>query len=180
MTMAAEEGGARKKVFDWAIGVGREHSRSPGGRYAGGHPQGQARRGRPAGVHQAAGAVRRPAAVPGLAAAPPLSQDVAEFFHAAGILILEGYGLTETSAGTFVNRPDHYKLGTVGLAFPGTDVRLAEDGEVLLRGPGVMPGYHGLPEQTAEALTATAGCAPATSASSTPTASCASPTARRT
>ena len=82
-----------------------------------------------------------------------LSQDVAEFFHAAGILILEGYGLTETSAGTFVNRPDHYKLGTVGLVFPGTDVRLAEDGEVLLRGPGVMTGYHGLPEQTAEALT---------------------------
>ena len=81
-----------------------------------------------------------------------LSQDVAEFFHAAGILILEGYGLTETSAGTFVNRPQNYRLGTVGLAFPGTEVRIAEDGEILLRGPGLMQGYHGLPEQTAEAL----------------------------
>ena len=82
-----------------------------------------------------------------------LSQDVAEFFHAAGIVILEGYGLTETSAGTFVNRPDNYKLGTVGIVFPGTEVKVADDGEVLLRGPGVMSGYHGLPDQTAEALT---------------------------
>jgi long-chain acyl-CoA synthetase len=81
-----------------------------------------------------------------------LSPDVAEFFHAAGIIILEGYGLTETSAGTFVNRPENYKLGTVGMVFPGTDVRIADDGEVLLRGPAVMQGYHGLPEQTAEAL----------------------------
>jgi long-chain acyl-CoA synthetase len=83
-----------------------------------------------------------------------LSLDVAEFFHAAGILILEGYGLTESSAGTFVNRPDDYRLGTVGQAFPATEVRIADDGEVLLRGPGVMEGYHGLPEQTAEALDA--------------------------
>ncbi|HEY4315509.1 MAG TPA: AMP-binding protein, partial [Actinomycetes bacterium] len=82
------------------------------------------------------------------------STDVAEFFHAAGIVVLEGYGLTESSAGTFVNRPDNYRLGTVGLAFPGTDVRIADDGEVLLRGPGVMQGYHGLPDQTAESLDA--------------------------
>jgi long-chain acyl-CoA synthetase len=83
-----------------------------------------------------------------------LSRDVAEFFHAAGILILEGYGLTETSAGTLVNRPENYRLGTVGIPFPGTEIRVAGDGEVLVRGPGVMQGYHGLAEQTAEALEA--------------------------
>jgi len=84
----------------------------------------------------------------------PLSKDIAEWFHAANILILEGYGLTESSAGTFVNRPEHWKFGTVGPVFPGTEVRIAEDGEVLLRGPGIMRGYHNMPAETAEALDA--------------------------
>jgi long-chain acyl-CoA synthetase len=83
-----------------------------------------------------------------------LSRDVAEWFDAAGLLILEGYGLTESSAATFVNRPENPRFGTAGLPLPGVEVRLADDGEVLLRGPGVMRGYHGLPEQTAEALDA--------------------------
>ncbi len=83
-----------------------------------------------------------------------LSQDVAEWFHAVGILVLEGYGLTETSAASFINRPGHYAFGTVGQPFPGTQVRLAADGEVLLRGPGVMVGYHNLPAETAEVLDA--------------------------
>ncbi|GAB3593894.1 long-chain fatty acid--CoA ligase [Angustibacter peucedani] len=82
-----------------------------------------------------------------------LSQDVAEWFHAAGILVLEGYGLTETSAASFINRPDRFAFGTVGQPFAGTEVRLAADGEVLLRGPGVMVGYHQQPEATAEVLT---------------------------
>jgi long-chain acyl-CoA synthetase len=153
VTMAADEGGLRLKIFHWAIGVGREVRRVE---RAGGTPGAVLRA-----KHALADRLvftrlrarfggRLRFLVSGSAA---LSQDVAEFFHAAGILILEGYGLTETSAGTFVNRPDHYKLGTVGLAFPGTEVQVAEDGEVLLRGPGVMMGYHGLPEQTAEALT---------------------------
>jgi long-chain acyl-CoA synthetase len=81
-----------------------------------------------------------------------LSTEVAEWFHAAGILILEGYGLTESSAGSCVNRPEHYELGTVGLPLPGTEFRIAEDGEVLIRGPGVMAGYHAMPEATAETL----------------------------
>ncbi|MFC6009312.1 AMP-dependent synthetase/ligase [Angustibacter luteus] len=81
-----------------------------------------------------------------------LSQEVAQWFHSAGILVLEGYGLTETSAASFITRPDSIAFGTVGQPFPGTQVRLAADGEVLLRGPGVMVGYHGLPAETAQVL----------------------------
>ncbi|MBV8762050.1 MAG: long-chain fatty acid--CoA ligase [Deltaproteobacteria bacterium] len=84
----------------------------------------------------------------------PLSREIAEFFHACGILILEGYGLTETSAASFVNRPTKFAFGTVGLPMPGTEVKLApEDGEILIRSPGVMQGYHNLPDATAETLT---------------------------
>ncbi|MFZ5438884.1 MAG: AMP-dependent synthetase/ligase [Myxococcota bacterium] len=82
----------------------------------------------------------------------PLSREMAEFFHAAGILILEGYGLTETSAASFVNRPTNFKFGTVGPPLPGTQVKIAEDGEILIKGRGVMRGYHNLPEQTAETI----------------------------
>ncbi|HSV39764.1 MAG TPA: AMP-binding protein, partial [Nocardioidaceae bacterium] len=71
----------------------------------------------------------------------------------AGILILEGYGMTENAAGATVNHPDGYKIGTVGQPFPGSEVRIATDGEVQLKGPHVMAGYHNLPEATAEAFT---------------------------
>jgi long-chain acyl-CoA synthetase len=84
----------------------------------------------------------------------PLSREIAEFFHACGILILEGYGLTETSAASYVNRPTKFAFGTVGLPMPGTDIKLApEDSEILIKSPGVMQGYHNLPDATAEALT---------------------------
>jgi long-chain acyl-CoA synthetase len=83
-----------------------------------------------------------------------LNADIAAWFHAAGILILEGYGMTENAAGATVNHPDQYKLGTVGLPFPGTEVRIAEDGEVQLHGPHIMAGYHNRDEATAEAMTA--------------------------
>ncbi len=84
--------------------------------------------------------------------AAALNSEIAEWFGAAGITILEGYGMTESSAGTVVNHPDDYRFGSVGLVFPGTELRIAEDGELLVRGPGVMEGYHNQPEQTAEAL----------------------------
>ena len=89
-----------------------------------------------------------------IAGSAALSKEVAQWFHSVGILVLEGYGLTETSAASFISRPDAFTFGTVGQPFPGTEVRLADDGEVLLRSPGVMAGYHGLPGETASVLDA--------------------------
>ncbi|GAA0443793.1 AMP-dependent synthetase [Actinoplanes capillaceus] len=79
-----------------------------------------------------------------ISGAAALSPDIAAWFGAVGLPIAEGYGMTETCATTVFNRPDAPEYGTVGRPLPGTDVRIAEDGEVLLRGPGIMSGYHGL------------------------------------
>ncbi|MCO4747730.1 MAG: long-chain fatty acid--CoA ligase [Proteobacteria bacterium] len=84
----------------------------------------------------------------------PLAPTIAYFFELVGVKVLEGYGLTETAAATCVNRPEMVKIGTVGPAVPGMEIRIADDGEVLIRGPGVMTGYHGKPEATAEAIDA--------------------------
>ena len=83
----------------------------------------------------------------------PLNREIGEWFHAAGLLILEGYGLTETAGAGFINRPDNYRLGTVGLAFDGTEVRISDQGEVQINGPEVMAGYHHLTDATAAAFT---------------------------
>ena len=82
----------------------------------------------------------------------PLNRDIAEWFEAAGVLILEGYGLTESSGAGFINRPDNYKLGTVGLPFEGTEVRISDAGEVQFRSDCVMAGYHHLDDATADSL----------------------------
>jgi long-chain acyl-CoA synthetase len=82
----------------------------------------------------------------------PLAPKIAWFFDTLGFTILEGYGLSETSAGTFVNRPGQNRIGTVGPPVPGTEVRVAEDGEILVKGGGVMKGYFNNPAATAEVL----------------------------
>jgi long-chain acyl-CoA synthetase len=153
ITMQAAEGGVKEKLFNQAFKVGLEYDRLQ-------------RAGKPIpfllGKQRAlfdklvfskvrdrfGGRVRF-----FISGAAALNQEIAEWFNAAGIVILEGYGMTESSAGSFVNHPDDNRFGTVGPVIPGSEVRIAEDGEVLIKGPGVMEGYHNLPDQTAEALT---------------------------
>lgn len=89
-----------------------------------------------------------------ISGAAALNREIAEWFNAAGIVILEGYGMTENSAGATVNHPHENRIGTVGRALPGAEVKIGDGDEVLLRGPHIMDGYHNLPEETAKALDA--------------------------
>ena len=150
--MAAKEGGVKKTMFDWALGVGLQVSRAK----QAGHGVSPLR----AIQHKLADKLvlstirdrfggRLRFFISGSAA---LDREIAQFFDAIGVVVLEGYGLTETSAASSLNRPHAYRFGTVGWTFPETEVKIAEDGEILLKGPGIMDGYHDLPDATAEAL----------------------------
>lgn len=152
VTGAKEAGGLKYKIFLWAVEVGRQVSAL------------RQNRREPTGFlklkHKIAdklvysklknrfgGRIRY-----FVSGGAPLSREIAEFFHSADILVLEGYGLTESSAASFINRPDSFKFGTVGPPVPGMKVKIAADGEILLAGEGIMRGYYQLPEATAEAL----------------------------
>ena len=102
--------------------------------------------------------------------AAPTPVEVIEFFHAIGLPLAELWGMSETCGAGTVNPPDKIKIGTVGPAAPGIEIKLAEDGEVLIRGGVVMLGYRNQPEKTAETIDADGWLTTATSASSTRTA----------
>ncbi len=157
---ARAEGGAKYKIFLWAAKVARDYARTTqANRIATGKDSAPFALSLQHAVAdklvyskiRAAFGGRMRGSVSGSAALAP---EIGYFFMGAGVPILEGYGLTETSAGSTVNRAEDVRIGTVGKPLPGTEVRIAEDGEILLRGPGVMRGYHDLPEQTAEVLEA--------------------------
>ncbi len=149
-----EATGAKRRLADWSLGVGREVS----SREAAGLPvtgalalklrvadklvfsKIRARLG---------GRLRTP-----ISGGAPLSKEIEEFFDAIGIRILEAYGLTECTTGVTTNTPQNWRFGTVGQAFPGTELRLAEDGELLVRSETVFAGYYKEPEATAEVLDA--------------------------
>ncbi|MFJ6069332.1 AMP-dependent synthetase/ligase [Streptomyces sp. NPDC093065] len=151
-------GGAKYKIFQWAAGIAREYAKVTQDNFrrtgTASAPTGLrtkhavADRLVYAKIREAFGGRLR-ACVSGSAALAP---EIGYFFAGAGIHILEGYGLTESSAASFVNPGEAYRTGTVGKPLPGTEVRIADDGEILLRGPGIMEGYHKLPEKTAEVL----------------------------
>ncbi|OIJ95804.1 AMP-dependent synthetase/ligase [Streptomyces monashensis] len=155
---AREGGPAKYKIFQWAAEVSREYAKvtQDNFRRTGTHaaPFGLAAKHKVADtlvyakLREAFGGRLR-ACVSGASALAP---EIGYFFAGAGIHILEGYGLTESSAASFVNPGEAYRTGTVGKPLPGTEVRIAEDGEILLRGPGIMQGYHKLPDKTSEVL----------------------------
>jgi long-chain acyl-CoA synthetase len=149
---AREAGGLKARLFQWALGIGMRHSAA----VRGGERPGAWLRARHALADRLVFARLRRLFGGRLrffvSGSAPLPREVSEFFHAVGVLILEGYGLTESSAASFVNRPAQWRLGTVGLPVPGTEVRIAADGEILIRGRGNLRGYRGLPDATREAL----------------------------
>jgi long-chain acyl-CoA synthetase len=149
-----EEGGLKKSIFGWALRVGREVSarrqrRAPVGGWLGWKFSladrlvfGKIR-------ERLGGRLRF-----FVSGGAPLAREVAEFFHAMGILILEGYGLTETPSVTSVNRENDFRFGTIGKPIPGVEVRIAPDGEILIRGPHVFKEYFRDPAATREAIDA--------------------------
>jgi long-chain acyl-CoA synthetase len=149
---ALAEGGAKAAIFKWALDVGLDVARRR-----------QARR--PVGLLREAQMLVADRLVFSkirarfgtrlkffFCGSVALPRGLTDFFAAAGIAVAEGYGLTESTAMTFFNRPWANRFGTVGTVVPGMEVKVAEDGEVLLRGRGVMRGYRGLPDETAAAL----------------------------
>ncbi|MFI2760683.1 AMP-dependent synthetase/ligase [Streptomyces echinatus] len=160
---ARSRGALRHRVFRWAERVAREYTRvaqAKGAQLGAGMETGKSRVPRGLAVRHAIAdrlvyrGVR--AAFGGrilgcLSGGAPLAPDIGQFFSGAGVPVLEGYGLTETASGAVITL-EEFRTGSVGKPMPGVEVRIADDGEVLLRGPNIMRGYHNLPEQTAAVL----------------------------
>ena len=178
-TSAVEkEGGLKKTIFNWAIGVGRKmreverSGREPGfllrKQYEFADKQVLAK------IRNLFGGNVRLA----VSGAAPINPEILHFFDAAGVLVLEGWGMTETSTAATISTPEDFRIGTIGKPFPGCEVRIADDGEILVKGP-----YSRAITRTRRRpakRSSTAGSTRATSARSTPTASSRSPAARRT
>jgi long-chain acyl-CoA synthetase len=147
-----KEGGLKKAIFDWSIKVGKKmrdaerSGRKPGfllqRQYAFADKQVLSK------IRNLFGGNLRLA----VSGAAPINPEILRFFDAAGVLVLEGWGMTETSTAATISQPDDFKVGTIGKPFPGCKVRIAEDGEILVKGPNVFQGYHKNPEATAETI----------------------------
>jgi long-chain acyl-CoA synthetase len=152
-TSAVEkEGGLKKRVFDWAIGVGKKvralerEGRSPGPllalQYRIADKQVLSK------IRGLFGGNLKQA----VTGAAPINPEILEFFDAAGVLVVEGWGMTETSTAATISRAEAFKWGTVGKPFPGCEIRIADDGEILVKGPNVFQGYYKNEEATRETL----------------------------
>jgi long-chain acyl-CoA synthetase len=149
---AEKEGGLKKAIFNWAIGVGRRMREAE---RAGGEPGFLLRKQYEVADKQVLSRIRdlfggrlRLAT----SGAAPINPEILSFFEAAGVLVLEGWGMTETSTAATISTPEDYKIGTIGKPFPGCEVRIAEDGEILVKGPNVFKGYYKNEEATRETL----------------------------
>jgi long-chain acyl-CoA synthetase len=150
MTRAEAGSPIKKRIFHWAVDVGKRVSQLKQARQPVPAPLGLEYR-----IADKLVFSKLKAALGGrlrfaISGGAPLAKEIAEFFHAAGILILEGYGLTETCPSLTFNREDNFKFGTVGQAQPGVELKIAPDGEILGRGPNIAKGYFKKPEATAE------------------------------
>ena len=148
----AQGSAVQKRLFAWALDVGgRFHDARARGRRVGPTLRLQHAVADRLVLHRIRDAVGGPKNVFSAGGAS-LSPEIERFFFAAGLLVCQGYGLTETSPMLTCNRPGDFRFGTVGKPIPGCEIRIAPDGEILARGPNVMRGYFGKPRETAEAF----------------------------
>jgi long-chain acyl-CoA synthetase len=147
-----KEGGLKKAIFDWSIKTGEKtRAVEREGRKPGWLLQRQydfADKKVLSKIRGLFGGNLRLA----VSGAAPINPDILRFFDAAGVLVVEGWGMTETSTAATVASEDDFKFGTIGKPFPGCEVKIAEDGEILVHGPNVFQGYHKNPEATAETI----------------------------
>jgi long-chain acyl-CoA synthetase len=147
-----KEGGLKKAIFNWSIEVGKKMRASE---RAGREPGFFLRKQYEFADKQVLSKIRGlfggnlRLAVSGAA---PISPEILSFFDAAGVLVLEGWGMTETSTAATISSPDDFKVGTIGKPFPGCEIKIAEDGEILVKGPNVFQGYYKNEEATREAI----------------------------